>query len=119
MPTPANLPRTAPAGSERRTTVRHPSRQKSPARLTRATGEGPWMVRVRNVSADGVGLIANHPFKKGMLLTIELPTRNPNKLGTPKQIKITHASPQGGAGWWVLGGVFSSRLSQEEMDALL
>ncbi|OAI48147.1 hypothetical protein AYO44_07760 [Planctomycetaceae bacterium SCGC AG-212-F19] len=118
MPTPVNMPRPAPPGSERRTAVRHSSRQKSPARLTRATGEGPWMVRVRNVSADGVGLIANHAFKKGMLLTIELPTRNPNKLGTPKQIKITHAAPQG-TGWWVLGGVFSSRLSQEEMDALM
>jgi hypothetical protein len=110
---------TTPTVSERRTAIRHPSRQKNPARLTRATGEGPWLVRIRNVSAEGVGLIANHPFKRGMLLTIELPSKVPGKLGTPKQIKITHASPQGTNGWWVFGGVFSSRLTQEELDALM
>ena len=77
------------------------------------------MVRVRNVSPDGVGLIANHQFKKGMLLTIELPTNNGQKLGIPKQIKITHAMQQGNNGWWVFGGLFSSRLTKEEMDALL
>lgn len=117
MPTPqAAVPPAKP--SERRTTVRFPSRQQSPARLTRATGEGPWLVRIRNVSAEGVGLIANHPFKRGMLLTIELPTKA-GKLGIPKQIKITHASPQGNNGWWVFGGVFSSKLTKEEMDGLL
>jgi hypothetical protein len=105
--------------ADRRTTVRHTSHQRNPARLTRATGEGPWMVRIRNVSADGVGLISNQPFKKGMLLTIELPTKNGQKLGTPKQIKITHAAQQGSNGWWILGGVFSSRLTKEEMDALI
>jgi hypothetical protein len=105
--------------SERRTTIRQPSRQKNPARLTRATGEGPWMVRVRNISPDGIGLIANHKFKKGMLLTIELPTKSGDRLGIPKQIKITHASQQGTNGWWVFGGVFSSRLTREDMDALL
>ncbi len=118
MPGPMNPP-VARKASERRTTVRMPSRQRNPARLTRATGEGPWLVRIRNVSADGVGLIANHPFKRGMLLTIELPTKAGNKLGMPKQIKITHASPQGTNGWYVFGGVFSSRLTKEEMDALL
>jgi len=106
---------------DRRTTVRYPSPQKNPARLTRATGDGPWLVRVRNVSADGVGLIANHPFKKGMLLTIELPTKNGNgqRFGIPKQIKITHATAQSNNGWWVFGGVFSSRLTKEELEALL
>ena len=115
MPMPANMPKR----SEQRTTVRYPSRQKNPARLTRATGEGPWMVRVRNISPTGIGLIANHPFKKGMLLTIELPAKNGPRLGTPKQIKITHAAAQGKNGWWVLGGVFASKLSAEEMAALL
>ena len=118
MPPPVNTPAATPKGSERRTTVRHPSRQKNPARLTRATGEGPWMVRIRNVSAEGVGLIANYPFKRGMLLTIELPTKA-GKLGMPRHIKITHASVQGNNGWFVLGGVFASRLTKEEMDALL
>src|SRR5579862_2747780 len=117
MPTPSS-PAAAPKASDRRTTVRHPSRQKNPARLTRATGEGPWMVRVRNVSAEGVGLIANYPFKRGMLLTIELPTKA-GKLGMPRQIKITHAAVQGNNGWYVLGGLFSSRLTQEEMNALI
>lgn len=77
------------------------------------------MVRVRNVSADGVGLVASHPFKRGMLLTIELPTRNGQGLGIPKQIKITHATQQGASGWWVFGGTFSNRLTKEELDALM
>ena len=113
MPAPGN---TRP---DRRTTIRHASHQKNPARLTRATGDGPWLVRVRNVSADGVGLIANYPFKKGMLLTIELPSKNGQRFGIPKQIKITHAASQSNNGWWVLGGVFSSRLTKEELEAVL
>jgi PilZ domain-containing protein len=110
---------TKPTRSERRTTVRHPSRQRSPVRLTRNNGDGPWLARIRNVSAEGVGLIVDHPFKRGMLLTIELPSKDGQKLGIAKPIKITHAAQQPGSKWWILGCVFAARLTAEEMQALL
>lgn len=104
--------------SDRRTTVRYPSQQKGLAKLTRAIGGGMWMARIRNVSAEGIGLIVDQPIKKGMLLTIELPTKSGQKPSIPKQIKITHVAQQPGTTWWVLGGVFASKLTKEEIDAL-
>jgi hypothetical protein len=111
------MPNQAVARSERRTLLRRPSRLRLPCRLTRATGEGPWQATVRNISPGGVGLITGRPFKAGMLLTLEPPT--PTAGVKPKLLKVTHAAPQPGNKWWVVGGVFASPLSEEEMAAFL
>lgn len=109
---------TQQARDNRRTVVRYTSRAKAPCRLRRNTGEGPWLATIRNVSPDGLGLIASRAFKAGMLLTVELPSRD-RKEGLSKQLRVTHAAPQTGTPWWVLGGLFASPLSREEMASLL
>jgi len=87
-----------------------------PCRLLRATGEGPWEASVRNVSAGGIGLITSRPFKAGMLLTVEPPMKGSAK---PKVVKVTHAAAQANGKWWVIGAVFASPISREDMAAFL
>ncbi len=102
---------------ERRTTVRHTTRLKSPCPVIRIAEEGPWYATIRNVSDKGIGLIANRPFRRGMLLTVELPDKR-GELGKPKLLKVLHARPQPGNQWWVLGGEFLTRLSAAELDGI-
>jgi hypothetical protein len=74
------------------------------------------MATIRNVSPGGLGLIANRQFKRGMFLTVELPTAK----GTiPKLVRIAHAAPQPGGVWWIVGGTFASPLTTEEMSSLM
>lgn len=112
-----------PTRSDRRTVLRLPSQSRGQCRLTRNTGEGPWLAAIRNVSSSGIGLIANgsglaanRQFKRGMFLTVELPSQ---KGGVAKLLKVTHATAQPGSPWWVLGGTFASPLTGEEMAGLL
>lgn len=106
------------AREDRRTVVRYVSRAKAPCRLRRNTGEGPWLATIRNVSPGGIGLIAGRAFKPGMMLTVELPGKG-SGVAISKLMRVTHAAPQTGSPWWVLGGLFASPLSREEMASLL
>jgi hypothetical protein len=106
------------ARDDRRTVVRYVSRSKTPCRLRRNTGEGPWLATIRNVSPGGIGLIAGRPFKPGMLLTVELPRKGQGET-VSKLMKVTHAAPRGGSAWWVLGGLFASPLTRDEIASLL
>ncbi|OAI51805.1 hypothetical protein AYO44_04875 [Planctomycetaceae bacterium SCGC AG-212-F19] len=103
--------------NEQRTNVRHTTRLKGPCPVIRAAEEGPWFATIRNVSEKGIGLITNRPFRPGMLVTVELPNKR-GDMGTPRLLKIMHARPQPGNQWWILGGTFLARLSQDEIDAL-
>jgi len=106
------------ATNERRTKARKPTRVKIPCRVRRATGEGPWNATIRNISEDGIGLIADRQFKRNMLLAVELPTKG-QTYSPPKLFKVTHATAQPGGKWWVFGGTFATRLTPEEMSELL
>jgi hypothetical protein len=86
--------------------------------LIRARGEGPWFASVRNISAEGVGLVSKDFFKPRMLLTIEFPTRSAS-YGPPKLLCVKHARQVPGTNYWALGGVFASSLSAEELRDLL
>jgi hypothetical protein len=91
-------------------------------RLSRATGGGPWLALVRNISAEGIGIIlrttSRGPLKAGMLLTVELQGKNQHA-GALKMIIVTHAAPQAGGPWWVVGGRFASKLSDEDVRSFL
>jgi hypothetical protein len=108
---------TAARRKDRRSRVRHPSRSKFRARLKRATEEGTWLATVRNISAEGIGLVTNRPFKAGMSLTMELPT-DPKLMGKPVLIQVMHAKHQPGTNNWVVGGTFSRKLTHQELEAL-
>ena len=106
------------AKSERRTKARRPTRVKLPCRVRRATGEGPWNATIRNLSEDGIGLIADRQYKPNMLLAVELPT-HAGVYTAPKLFKVTHATVQPGGKWYVFGGTFASRLTPDEINSIL
>jgi hypothetical protein len=99
---------------ERRSRVRHTTRLKQPCQIVRATEEGLWTISIRNVSTDGVGLIANRPFKNGMYLTAELPGRK-----KPAVLRVAHVRKQPNQDLWALGCAFVSKLTALEVQALL
>ena len=99
---------------ERRSRVRHNTNLKHPCRVVRATEEGDWTLSIRNVSSDGVGLIADRPFKSGMYLTAELPGRR-----KPAVLRVAHVRKQPNHDWWVLGCAFVSKMTALEIQALM
>ena len=113
----------AAASQERRGTSRVPSRLAIPCRIRSAIEEGGWMATVLNVSSDGIGLIANRPFKPGMILTVELPVNGQGpKRTTARLVRITHGKPHPnnrmGNQTWILGGVFVKKLTRMELEGL-
>lgn len=107
----------AASRKDKRRKVRHSSRSKYRCRLKRATEEGAWMATVQNISAEGIGLIANRPFKRGMSLTLELPGSG-TQLSKPVLVHVCHAEQQQGSKFWALGGTFSRQLTRDEVDSL-
>lgn len=99
---------------EQRTRVRHATRLNTHCRVLRATQIGPWSATIRNVSATGMSLISDRPFKPGQVLTIALPVRNFEK---PRVFHIKHVQPKGQ--WSILGGSFDKPLQKSELEALL
>jgi len=100
---------------ERRSRARHTTRLKQPCQVLRATEEGSWLLSIRNVSATGIGLIADRPFKTGMLLAVRLPTKRQirNEL-----LRVVHVRKQPNNEWWILGCAFARKLSADEVEAL-
>lgn len=101
-----------------RTKTRMPGRWKTFCRRIKVSQEGPWLVTTRNVSARGIGFVAEQRIEPGTFLTVELPTANRRRL-RPKLVRITHARQQAGDPAWVLGGVFLKHLSDEELRILV
>ncbi len=104
------------AANERRCLRRTPSRLMMQVRASRVTEEGMWLVTIRNISREGIGLTANRPVKTGMFLTIELPGRPPI-MRKPILVRVTHAHSLGN-GWWNVGGAFVRPLTKAELDAI-
>jgi hypothetical protein len=81
--------------------------------LIHAIEEGPWSVSVRNVSRTGVGLIAERPFPRGALLTVQLPK------GKDRLARVVHTRRLEGTWWWVTGGALLAPLSGNELKRML
>jgi hypothetical protein len=98
-----------------RTSERRPSRLQQPVNVLRATQEGQWLVTVRDISMDGIGLAINEPFPIGAILTIELPA--PNGLA-PRLLRVKNARQNPGNTWWTVGCAFAQSLTLEEVEFL-
>jgi hypothetical protein len=80
--------------------------------------EGPWWASIRDVSATGLGLIVEQPFKSNALLTVQLPEQG-ETLGPPTLLRVVHARRKPGCPWWILGCAFLKRISPMRQRALL
>jgi hypothetical protein len=98
---------------ERRGKPRYSARfEKGQCRVNSMVIEGPWEMKVQNVSETGIGLVSDRPFKAGMFLTVELPGSPPQ----PMMLRVVHASKQ--LRTWLVGCEFPRRLTTQEMRAL-
>jgi hypothetical protein len=106
-------------GSECRVYARHSSDLATNCQPVAARGDNDlkWPAQIRDVSLSGVGLVLRRRFEPGAGLAIELP--GPDGSGTFTVFaRIIHVTAQAG-GYWLLGCVFVSALSEETLKALL
>src|SRR5437773_3726645 len=103
-----------PPESERR----RASRQSSTLRIAcYPAGSGLLerrMVRVRNVSRTGIGLVVDRPWQQGLALILELPAEDGVRSA---RARIVHSTSQPG-GTFLVGCVFDTQLTDAEVQAL-
>jgi hypothetical protein len=97
---------------ERRSKPRYSTRfERGQCRVLNMFIEGPWEMVVHNVSESGIGLIADRPFKPGMILFVQMPGHE-----EPSSLRVAHSSKHGKA--WLVGCEFGQPLSRQELRAL-
>jgi hypothetical protein len=74
-------------------------------------------LRVRDISATGIGLQVKQPLKPGTALVINLQTRQ-QQLSRPLAVRVMHATLLAD-GDWLLGCQFVRRLSDQDMQELV
>jgi serine/threonine protein kinase len=102
---------------ERRATARLASTKEGRCQPLRAGEGGKWQVAVRDVSADGVGLVLPRRFEPRTVLVLELVAKEDE----PAQrflVRVVRVVPTSGRRW-LHGCVFANRLSDEEVQALV
>lgn len=104
--------------SERRVVVRFPSNSRAVCSHPLIPKEGHvWSAQVRDVSAQGVGLLLDRSFPPGTILMVIL--RNPaRKFFRAVSVMVMHGRQQED-GHWLLGCNFITKLSDEEVKALV
>jgi len=106
-----------PSGAERRQAIRFGISLETSARLLAMVQDDPRPVRVRNISVGGISLVIGREVATHSLLDIELLNR-PKMFLCKLQVRITYAVEHP-TGDWILGGAFTRKLSEEELESLL
>jgi hypothetical protein len=104
-------------GAERRSSRRHTCLA-THQRLMAAIGDNFVLAKVRNLSPDGISLIMNRLVEPGSILTLDLIDTKTNQFSRTLQVKILY-SVEHPSGDWIVGGSFSSRLSDVEQRQFL
>ncbi|HZY83896.1 MAG TPA: PilZ domain-containing protein [Gemmataceae bacterium] len=103
-----------PPHAERRASARHFCRLEGSCRaLPEGRGES-WAATVRDISADGVGLLLRRRFEPGVLLAVELAV---GREARSLLARVVHATAH--AGGWLVGCRFLSPLDEDELRAIL
>jgi len=78
--------------------------------------EQGWPAKVRDISADGIGLILCRWFGQGTLLEVEL--HNASRTAWRQlSVRVRHATPC--ADGWLVGGAFVEPLNERDLKAFL
>lgn len=103
-------------GAERRVAERFPCDLELSCR-EQGSIRGEWQaLRVQNISATGIGLMAPHKLRPGSVVVIRLasPTRGVSR---PIVVRVMHTTPFEGA--WLTGVMFVRPLGAESLRELL
>jgi serine/threonine protein kinase len=105
-----------PDRTDRRATVRYPSQQEGVCQPLGGDKELKWSARIRDVSADGIGLILNRCFEPRTLLLVELrqTAQTARRLLLVRVVRAQKLSPRA----WMVGCVFARRQTHEDCEAL-
>jgi len=73
-------------------------------------------VKIKNISADGIGLLAMRRVEPGALLTITLANQSRN-VSKNVFVRVAHVTPEHGA--FLIGGTFTVPLTYEELSTFV
>jgi serine/threonine protein kinase len=102
---------------EKRATARYASQQDGFCQTLQGKKAGCWEAVIRDVSADGMGLILGRRFEPRTVLVLEL---NPTADLPARRVlvRVVRAAPLP-PGRWLLGCDFGVRLNEDEVNSLL
>jgi hypothetical protein len=109
---------TLPLGvANRRTSLRHKRHTKIDDHLVALVGSSSWPAHVRDISAEGVGLVVGMLHKAGTRLPMLLRNRKTNYYQSVEAIVMRVGLLPDGR--WHLGCRFRYRITREELESLL
>jgi len=104
-------------GAERRATVRYTSDKTGSCQPVSGCEGVEWAGKIKDISADGIGLVLPRRFEPGTVLLVDV---------SPRAEEVRHSVlvrvrrvQQLSARRWILGCVFARRLSDEEVQTLV
>jgi serine/threonine-protein kinase len=101
---------------EKRNAIRHTCKLDSSCRPAIAAIDVSWPTKVIDISRGGVGLLVERRFEPGALLEVDLQSVVPHfKRTLLVRVQNIRKQPDG---LWILGAIFPSPLSDEELWAL-
>jgi serine/threonine protein kinase len=105
------------AGRNRRATLRYPANLESDFRPLRGAKKATWRAKVRDVSARGVGLLANRRFEPGTVLIVEIKDAQggTDRMLLVRVVRVVEESLRK----WVLGCEQCRELGTDEVQAML
>lgn len=104
-----------PQKSERRIWIRYPSGQDATYRPFGSAKDEAFVARVLDVSATGIGLLANYSFRAGTILTVCFESRGKPTRKVLVRVRQCNAKSNGS---WVIGCAMVTELSDQELAAL-
>lgn len=111
-PTPLDDP-----GHERRAAVRQRFDWDVACELTSYGVGERWAAQVRDISAEGLGLVLDRAFDAGTVLEVELASRD-GSLAYTVVARVSHSRPLAD-GQWLAGCSFVGKVSDDELRDLL
>jgi serine/threonine protein kinase len=118
--TPTPVRTAAPPSGNRRSTVRFPLKFGSCGAIDPdihgSELKDYWPLTIRDVSAQGIGILLARRFEPGVSLTIDLMIREGENQQVPVRVVRTEAER---AGHWIHGCEFVNPLSLEQLGALM
>ena len=109
--------RASARGRDRRATTRFESAKECPCQALSSEKDVRWSAEVKDVSADGIGLLMNRRFEPRTVLTLEIPAKD-QTAAHRLLIRVVRVQPMTKRRWLV-GCIFAMRLGDEEVRTMI
>jgi serine/threonine protein kinase len=102
---------------DRRAAVRYASGKEGPCQALCSEKQVRWVAEVRDVSADGIGLVMNRRVEPRTILTLEFPATDQEgaRRLLIRVVRVQALSKRR----WLLGCVFARRLGEDEVQTMI